>query len=216
MNARKDRKGKMSGTPQAKTALEPTFSSTEVARYCRVSGVQVHRWIKDGKLKCYRYPGGRYKISKANFREFLVSNDIPVIEEFFAAGTDIKARILIGEDDLDFAKILRQNLQENYPDFEVEAVNDGYEVLMKLGEFRPDLLILDIKMPKINGLEVCQRMKSNDYYGSIKILAITGNAKTYPRELVLESGADEYLIKPFTSDDLFCQVDKIVAKMAGI
>ena len=199
---------------ESQTALEPTFSTTDVARYCRVSGVQVTRWIKDGKLKCYRYPGGRYKISRNNFREFLEKNNIPIIDEFFECHE--RVRILIGEDDFDFAESLRQVLEEKYPEFELEVVNDGYEVLLKLGEFKPDLLILDIKMPKINGLEVCQRMKNNSVLRGVKILAITGNSRTYTRETVLESGADEYLVKPFESEELFRNIERLLGKKAVV
>jgi len=204
----------MSSRSDSQTALKPTFSTTDVARYCRVSGVQVTRWIKDGKLKCYRYPGGRYKITKGNFKEFLETNNIPIIEEFFESHE--RVRILIGEDDFDFADSLRQILEERYPEFQIEVVNDGYEALLKMGEFKPDLLILDIKMPKINGLEVCQRLKNNSTLRSIKILAITGNSRTYTREIVIDSGADEYLVKPFESEELFRNIEKLLGKKAVV
>ncbi len=196
------------------TTLEPAFSTTNIARYCRVSGVQVTRWIKDGKLKCYRYPGGRYKITRKDFREFLEKNNIPVIDEFFRS--DEKSRILIAEDDIDFADSLQQVLEEKYPKFEIKVVNDGYEALIKMGEFKPDLLILDIKMPKINGLEVCQRLKNNSVLRSVKIIAITGNSRTYTREVTMDSGADEYLVKPFESEELFSLIEKLLGKRAVV
>ena len=188
--------------------LEETLSTADVARYCRVSLVHVNRWIKDGKIKCYRYPGGRYKISKENFREFLESNSIPVIEEFF--GGSEKMKILVGEDEPDFAKGIKLLLEDAFPGSELMVADDGYEVLMKMGEFKPDLLILDICMPRIDGLEVCCRIRKDPTRAGTKILAITGSTKTYNREKVLASGADEYLIKPFESEELFRLVRKLI------
>ena len=71
-------------------------------------------------------------------------------------------------------------------------------------------------MPKINGLEVCQRLKNNSTLRSIKILAITGNSRTYTREIVIDSGADEYLVKPFESEELFRNIEKLLGKKAVV
>jgi len=194
---------------QNESFLEDTFTTSDIARYCGVSVVHVTRWIKSGRLKCYRYPRGRYKISKENFREFLKKNKIPINEEFFKSKK--RSKILIGEDDYEFAIGLKEMLHEEYPDFEVEVVNDGYEVLIRVGKFMPDLLILDIRLPKIDGLEVCRRLnKDESGLANTNILAITGHADAYSREEVLKSGANEYLLKPFKSSDLFEYIDKLI------
>jgi len=199
-----------------KNDKDPIFGSTlstkDIARYCGVSVVHVSRWIKDGKLKCYRYPGGRYKISKESFREFLKNNDIPIVESFFEDFEDKETKkILIGEDEYDFAIGLRETLRNEYPDYEIEVAKDGYEVLIKMGEFRPDLLILDIRIPKIDGLEVCRRLKEDESgLANTKIIAITGHSKSYRREDVLNSGANEYLLKPFKITELLIYIEKFI------
>ena len=200
------------GTPR----LKETLSTTEVAHYCRVSVVHVNRWIKDGKLKSYRYPGGRNKISKKDFREFLENNGIPVIEEFFSSGRELK--VLIGEDDPDFARAVRMMLLDSYPDARVEIAGDGYEVLLRMGEFKPELLVLDLKMPRIDGLEVCERLKQRSNSSSCKILAVTGHTQAFSRKKVLASGADEYLVKPFDSNEFLGKVELLTGaarKQAG-
>jgi len=204
----------MAERPDSHPSLEPALSTTSVARYCRVSGVQVNRWIKDGKLKGYRYPGGRYKVSKKNFRDFLEQNNIPVIEKFFEENRQVK--IMIGEDDVDFAKSILQVLEDEFPDYEVRAASDGYEVLLCMGSFIPDILLLDMKMPKINGLEVCQRVKSTDELHAVKIVAMTGNSATFTREVVLQNGADEYLVKPFERTELLGVIGKLIGRKAQV
>src|SRR3990172_13006971 len=88
---------------------ESTLSTSDIARYCRTSVVNVNRWIKIGKLKSYRYPAGRHKITRETFRKFLKENNIPIVESFLKEKKLVK--VLIGEDDLDFAKGLRESLE---------------------------------------------------------------------------------------------------------
>ena len=187
---------------------ESTLSTTDVARYCRTSVVNVNRWIKIGKLQSYRYPAGRHKITKDNFRKFLEENNIPIVESFFEEKRLIK--VLVGEDDQDFSKGLRESLTKKFPDFEIEVVEDGYEVLIKVGKMKPDLLILDIGLPTIDGLEVCHRIKNDEELGDVKILAITGHSEIYRKEDVLKAGADEYMRKPFKINELFNFIEKLL------
>ena len=191
--------------------LKETLSTTEVAHYCRVSVVHVNRWINDGKLKSYRYPGGRNKISKKHFRMFLEKNGIPVIEEFFGGAGQFK--VLIGEDDPDFARAVRLMIDDRYPDARVEFAGDGYEVLLKMGEFKPDLLLLDLKMPRIDGLEVCERLKQHGSSSKCKILAMTGHMQAFSRCNVLAHGADEYLVKPFSSSEFYRVCDTLAGNV---
>ena len=189
------------------------MTTNDVARYCGVSIVHVNRWIKKGRLKAYHYPRGRYKITKEDFKDFLSNNNIPIIESFFERKE--RRKILIGEDNPEFAQGLRDLLQGEYPEFEIEVVNDGYEVLLKMGEFRPDLLILDIRMPRVDGLEVCRRLKDDSSaFTNTKILAMTAHYATYSSLEVLNSGADGYLIKPFKTDELLRNIDELIGSQS--
>lgn len=190
---------------------EPTLSTSDIAKYCRTSVVNVNRWIKSGELESYRYPAGRYKITKENFRKFLVTNNIPIVDGFFE--DKIIPKILIGEDDKDFAKGLKSTISKQYGDIEIEVLEDGYEVLLRIGTFKPDMLILDIEIPTIDGLEVCSRIKEQEDLQDIKVLAITAHSEIYPREEVLKRGADELLHKPFSVDDLFQNIDNMLGHM---
>ncbi|MFH1070561.1 MAG: response regulator [Candidatus Glassbacteria bacterium] len=191
------------------SVFEGALTTTDVARYCGVSHVHVNRWIKKGRLKCFRYPRGRYKITKEDFKDFLKRNNIPINESFFERKGRIK--ILIGEDNPEFAQGLKELLQGEYPEYKIEVVNDGYEVLLKMGEFRPDLLILDIRMPKIDGLEVCRRLKADSSaFTNTKIIAMTAHYATYSKADVLNTGADGYLIKPFKTDELLKSIDELI------
>ena len=199
----------MQRKPQKKSILGPLLNTGDVAHYCDVSVMQVNRWIKKGALKAFQNPGGNYRISKKDFREFLESNEMPIVEEFFQSSK--KTKILIADDYATVVDALSLLLSTHYSEVDIEGSYDGYETLVKTGEFKPDLLILDIKMPKIDGLEVCQRLREDiASTQKIKIIAITAHSDAYDRETVLAHGADAYLIKPIDSKTLLENVEKLI------
>ncbi len=187
----------------------PLLNTGDIARYCHVSVVQINRWIMSGKLKAFRNPGGRYRISKKYFKEFLQQNGMPVIEEFFPENQH--KRILIADDDDTIVEVVQDIISSNIQDIDVKTARDGYEALITAGGFNPDLLILDMRMPKIDGLEVIRRLRDNDAISrNMKILAMTAHSDAYRREAVLEAGADEYLIKPIDMETLLENIEKLL------
>ncbi|HUU27986.1 MAG TPA: response regulator [archaeon] len=188
---------------------DPPLTTGDIARYCHTTVMQVNRWIKSGALKSFRNPGGQYRIMRAEFRSFLESNGMPIIKEFFQGNRGKK--ILVADDDRTVVEAISYLLKSQPENFEVEISRDGYETLIKAGDFKPDLLILDIRMPKIDGLEVCRRLRQNaSITQGIKILAITGHSEAYDRDLVLSSGANDYLLKPFEKNTLLHHVEELI------
>ena len=189
---------------------DPPLTTGDIARYCHTTIMQVNRWIKNGDLKAFRNPGGQNRITRQEFRSFLERNGMPVLDEFFREIEKGK-RVLVADDDQSVVDAIRYLLMAQGDRYEVKVSRDGYETLIATGEFKPDLLIMDIRMPKIDGLEVCRRLRQNqDYTHGIKILAITGHSEAYDRELVLRNGADEYLLKPFDKKSLLALVQKLI------
>jgi excisionase family DNA binding protein len=181
----------------------------DVARYCHTTIMQVHRWIKSGELKAFQTPRGHRRITIEEFKKFLEKHDMPVSKEINRKVN--KTRILIADDDDTLVKVMNDILQKKYMNIECKTAYDGYEALITAGDFKPELVILDIKMPKIDGLEVCRRIRNNLTISSeIKILAITAHAEAYDRNDVLNAGADEYLLKPFKMNVLLKYIDKMI------
>ena len=190
-------------------SVGPLLTTRDIARYCDTSVLQVNRWIQRGDLKAFRSPGGRYRVTKEVFREFLEQNDIPIIEEYFQHTRPKK--ILIADDDAGLVEAISEVFLTRYRDVEIETAYDGYETLIKTGDFKPDLLILDIRMPKIDGLEVCRRLREDTIRTpGIKIIVITAHSSSYDRDTVLLNGANGYLKKPFKMKMLIEIVDKLL------
>jgi len=185
------------------------LSTGEIADYCHTGINVVKKWISNGDLEAFQYPGGHNRVSIEKFKEFLESNRMPIVEEFFQ--DQKKKKILIADDDAAIVDIFSTFLKTQYENAVIEAAYDGYEALLKTGNLLPDLLILDIRMPKIDGLEVCRRIReTNTIKPSPKILAMTAHSEAYDRDTVLASGADDYLIKPIEIQTLQEHIEKLI------
>jgi len=162
------------------------------ARHCQVSPAALKRWIRAGRLSGFQTVGGHARIPLEEFQRFLHEHRMPPYSE--PAREPIA--VLVVDDEPEVVDFLAALLAEHPRGFKVETATDGYEALIKVGAFKPALLILDVRMPRLDGVEVCRRLKDNPATRDLKILGITG----YPdaAETLLASGADACLAKPLT------------------
>lgn len=122
----------------------------------------------------------------------------------------MKEKILIVDDEKDILKILSHNLsKEGYRIFEA---NDGEEALDMAVREMPDLVILDLMLPKIDGLEVCRELKSKDKTKNIPIIMLTAKSQEVDKVLGLELGADDYITKPFSPRELLARVKAVLRR----
>lgn len=110
-------------------------------------------------------------------------------------------RILVVEDSPMTRSLIVSSLEE-IGDFTVIEAANGFQALRKLPEENPDLVITDINMPDINGLEVVRFVKQNENFKDIPVIIVTTEGRDVDRERGLRLGADRYLIKPFEPEDL--------------
>ena len=110
-------------------------------------------------------------------------------------------RILLIEDDLDIADFIQRGLV--YKDYEVEVTHDGEAGLAAARDKPPDLVLLDLMIPKINGVEVCRRLRAA---GDVPIIILTARDSVADKIEGLEAGADDYVTKPFAFDELVARV----------
>jgi len=125
---------------------------------------------------------------------------------------DKLTRILIVDDDERNVRILHEILED---DFELYSAYDGESAFAEVEKVMPDIILLDIMMPGIDGYEVCQRLKQSDEYKKIKIILVSGKALTEERIKGYEVGADDFVIKPFDVDEIFAKV-QVFAKLKSL
>lgn len=121
------------------------------------------------------------------------------------------ARILVAEDEPDMLMGLRDNLQ--FEEYEVLEASDGEQALQMVQQHRPDLLLLDVMMPKVDGLEVCRRIRQAGY--TMPILMLTAKSQEVDIVKGLEAGADDYITKPFGIREVLARI-KVALKRTGV
>ncbi|MGH2813497.1 MAG: GGDEF domain-containing response regulator [Actinomycetota bacterium] len=113
-------------------------------------------------------------------------------------------KILIADDDPDILRFVEINLR--LEDFEIITAGDGEEALQNAIDERPDLVILDVMMPKMDGFEVCQRLRSDPRTAGVNIIMLTAKSLSAEKVVGLTAGADDYIIKPFDPLELVARV----------
>ncbi len=192
------------------------YTIPEAAKICSVGRTTMWRWVKAGHLKASVTLGGQHRIRKADLESVLtekggyslLASEIAPKPEFSGRSLSPK-KILIVDDDPDIRKIMTRFLSAK--DYEVAVASDGFEAGTKVMDFNPDLLVLDLIMPGIDGFEVCKRIKKNPRTSHIKVLAITGYDTEENRDRIMEAGVDGYLAKPIERDRLLEEVEVLLA-----
>lgn len=176
---------------------ERAFTTFEVAKACGVFHTTVINWVNKGKLKARVTPGGHRRIQMPDLIDFMKQFDMPIPEDL-----TLKAKkILIVEDDPAVQRMLKRALQ-SLPGVEILTCVGGLEALMAIGKDAPDLLILDIRIPQVNGIEVCKVLKSSEQTKPIKIIAITGEPLPLDAEAYLKSQVEGFFQKPLPTAEL--------------
>jgi DNA-binding response OmpR family regulator len=117
-------------------------------------------------------------------------------------------RILLIDDELELVDLVRLRLEAG--GYEVVTAHDGQEGLLKARSAEPDLIILDLMLPKLNGYEVCRLLKFDQKFQAIPILMFTARAQEQDERLGLECGAEAYLCKPFKSEELLGKIKTLL------
>jgi DNA-binding response OmpR family regulator len=116
-----------------------------------------------------------------------------------------RKKLLIVDDDQDLVDLMRDGFERDGR-FEIRTANNGFDAGMQVKEFRPDLVVLDVMLPDINGREVCQRVRSDRTMDTVKILCISGMVEADKIADLRSSGANDFMQKPFTIDQLIERV----------
>ncbi len=119
-----------------------------------------------------------------------------------------KYRIMVVDDEPDIVKLVKISLE--MANFEVIEAYSGVEALEKVKSIIPDLFLLDIMMPDMNGYQVCEKLKANDKTKSIPVVMLTAKGQRGDAEQGLKVGADDYIIKPFDPYELGEQISEIL------
>ncbi len=119
-------------------------------------------------------------------------------------------RILVVEDDRDIAELVGRYLEK--AGFAVDLVAAGRDALVAIGKRPPDLMVLDLMLPQVDGLEICRAVRANEKTAAIPIIMLTARAEESERIVGLEMGADDYIAKPFSPNELVARVRALLRR----
>ena len=177
--------------------MKTVYTTGEAAKICKVSQQTIIRCFDSGQLKGFRVPGSRFRrIPRDQLFSFMKDNGIPT--EALESG---KRKVLIVDDDQELVELLRDAFEHDGR-FDIRTANNGFDAGMLVKEFRPDLVILDVMLPDINGREVCVRVRSDKTLDEVKIICISGMVEADKVADLKESGANDFIQKPFSIDKL--------------
>lgn len=185
--------------------VKNVYTTGEVAQICKVSQQTVIRCFDSGRLKGFRVPGSKFRrIPRDCLIQFMKENGIPL--DSLESG---KKRVLVVDDDEAIVEMLVELLERDGR-FEVRTATSGYDAGLLTHEFRPDVIILDFKLPDINGNVVCRTLRSNPAFEHIKIIIISGVVDKDEIDELMAAGADDFLQKPFQIDELLARMVRLI------
>ena len=178
-------------------STKTVFTTGEAAKICKVSQQTIIRCFDNGTLKGFRVPGSRFRrIPRNELYSFMRDNGIPT--DALESG---KRKLLIVDDDQELVELMSDTFARDGR-FEIKTANNGFDAGMLVKEFRPDLVVLDIMLPDINGKEVCQRVRADSALEDVRILCISGMIEDDKIQELRLAGADDFMQKPFQVERL--------------
>jgi excisionase family DNA binding protein len=185
---------------EAKT--KSIYTTHEVSRLLHVNPRSVINWIEQDLLPSYRTPGGHRRIRREDLLAFLRKHQIPTPPSL----VDGKFSMLIVEDEEEISQMMKTYFERDGT-YQVATASDGITALIEVGRVKPDLLILDIMIPGVDGIEVCRRIKANNSNSTV-IIAISGQPEAETK--ILHAGADVFLPKPIDLDKLLSEARRLL------
>jgi excisionase family DNA binding protein len=185
-------------------ATKTVFTTGEAAKICKVSQQTIIRCFDSGQLKGFRVPGSRFRrIPREQLFAFMRDNGIPT--DALESG---KRKVLIVDDDIDLVELISDVLERDGR-FEIRTANNGFDAGMVVKEYRPDMIILDIMLPDINGKELCQRVRNDKSMNDVRIICISGMVEEDKVGELRAVGADDFMHKPF-------EVERLIERMCQL
>jgi excisionase family DNA binding protein len=183
--------------------MKDLLTTGEAAEICKLSQQTIIRCFDAGRLEGFRIPGSKFRrIPRQSLIKFMRENNIPL--ENLETG---KKRILVVDDDAEIIELITDVLLRDGR-FDIKTASSGYDAGILTEQFRPDLILLDYMLPDVNGNIVCQTIRRNPEFESVKIIIVSGVIKQDEIDQLLKSGAEDFIRKPFSIDEF---TDKVAA-----
>ncbi len=170
---------------------EKYLTPAEVAKLLMVSPAAVRLWAEKGDLKALTTPGGHRRFLQSEVERFTAGRGIAATDK-----SEQRLSILIVDDDVQFTNYLQKLLSKFSSEVVVAVANNGFDAGIKIKELDPNVVLLDLMMPGMDGFSVCQSIKSNKTTTDIRVIVMTGFPSAENVQKIMSVGAEVCLSKP--------------------
>jgi len=188
-----------------KSATKSIYTTHDLSRLLHVNPRSVINWIEQDLLQSFRTPGGHRRVRHEDLIAFLRKHKIPTPASL-VTGT---FNVLVVENEDGVSKMIETGLS-GQNSFNITNAKDGFNALIAVGRNRPDLIILDLGISGVDGLEICRQIKADPSNPTV-VLAISGQGGM--EESAKAAGADAFLAKPMQAETLIAQMHKLLQVM---
>jgi CheY-like chemotaxis protein len=178
--------------------MAKNLSTFAIADMLHVDPGSVANWIDQKLLKAHRTPGGHRRVAVEDLVQFLRQHKMPVPPGLEAQ----PVRVLVVDDEPSITKMIARAIKSAHPDYEVMEANDGFRAGSMVATHKPDVVILDLRMPGMDGFEVCRLIKSQETTRHAEVVAVTAYPSPEAERTILECGARACLTKPLELERL--------------
>ena len=199
MGSRKNRSG-------GSGAGKRIFSTFDVAELLEVDPGSVANWIDGGLLKAHRTPGGHRRAALEDLLDFLKSRNMPIP----AALKTRVVRVVVVDDEPAMTQMISKAIRMEHPEYEVIEAHDGFRAGVIVATSRPDVVILDLRMPGMDGFEVCRMIKSGENTRHTHVIAVMPHLSDEAQQRVRACGAEMCLGKPLDLNELVARIDRVL------
>jgi excisionase family DNA binding protein len=185
------------------------MTTFEAARYAGLSYNTIKSWAKAGAIPYYKTPGGHWRFRKSDLDAFLIERGIPIEGRVVPR----HKKILVVDDEEFAVKLVREVIENMEEVYEVAEAYNGFEAGRLVQSFKPDLVILDLMMPGLDGFAVCSQIKNDPLTRDIEVIAITAYHTPENTERIFACGASKCLKKPLDLNELKEAIQEALGKV---
>jgi len=183
------------------------FTTFETAKLCHVSPLSIINWVNAGRLPAFRTPGGHRRIRREDLIRFMRDSGIPLADELKEGSGRFK--VLVVDDEANIRDVLVEHLSTRETGYEVMTAADGFEAGRLVATFRPDVVLLDLRMPGMDGFQICRTIKADPDTASTVVIAMTGYFSPETEARIQECGAVRCFAKPVEPSTISAFIDTV-------
>ncbi len=175
------------------TQVARYYTSHQVGNLLQVNPSSVVKWINDGLLQAFRTPGGHRRVAALELVRFAQHHGMPVPDELQGLTA---TKVVVADDETRFLSAFQRAVKPFYQEIELHTAENGINALILVGQVNPDILVLDLRMPDLDGFQVLEKIHANKTTSAISVIAVSGEMSDDNAATCRSLGAVECLQKP--------------------